>query len=174
MPEKVETTHFPVVDKWGNAVSNTYTINGYFGSGVVAEGRGIVLNDEMDDFDSLFSLPGADEEAANQPPSRNDATERRFERSSAQGHPRLKPSLHGHASCNQQHPGADKHRADHMRDTLATRREALAGNRCHHCGHRAQIHHADDQQNHRQSRAAVAAVKTEVHPVPPRGVDMRR
>lgn len=50
MPEKAETTHFSVVDKWGNAVSNTYTINGYFGSGMIAEGTGIVLNDEMDDF----------------------------------------------------------------------------------------------------------------------------
>ena len=45
MPEKAETTHFSVVDRWGNAVSNTYTLNGWFGSGVVAEGTGILLND---------------------------------------------------------------------------------------------------------------------------------
>ncbi|SEJ47212.1 gamma-glutamyltransferase [Paraburkholderia diazotrophica] len=57
MPEKAETTHFSVVDKWGNAVSNTYTVNGYFGSGVVAEGTGIVLNDEMDDFASKPGVP---------------------------------------------------------------------------------------------------------------------
>jgi gamma-glutamyltranspeptidase / glutathione hydrolase len=69
MPEKAETTHFSVVDKWGNAVSNTYTINGYFGSGVVAEGTGIVLNDEMDDFASkpgvpnMFGVVGSDANA---------------------------------------------------------------------------------------------------------------
>lgn len=57
MPEKAETTHFSIVDKWGNAVSNTYTVNGYFGSGVVAEGTGIVLNDEMDDFSAKPGVP---------------------------------------------------------------------------------------------------------------------
>jgi gamma-glutamyltranspeptidase/glutathione hydrolase len=66
MPEKAETTHFSVVDKWGNAVSNTYTINGYFGSGVVVQGAGIVLNDEMDDFaakpgvPNMFGVVGSD------------------------------------------------------------------------------------------------------------------
>ncbi|PXY91510.1 gamma-glutamyltransferase [Gilliamella apis] len=50
--EKLQTTHFSVVDKWGNAVSNTYTLNGWFGSAVVVEGTGIVLNNEMDDFSS--------------------------------------------------------------------------------------------------------------------------
>ena len=69
MPERAETTHFSVVDKWGNAVSNTYTINGYFGSGVVAEGTGIVLNDEMDDFSAkpgvanMFGVVGSDANA---------------------------------------------------------------------------------------------------------------
>ncbi|HEY1609418.1 MAG TPA: gamma-glutamyltransferase [Paraburkholderia sp.] len=57
MPEKAETTHFSVVDKWGNAVSNTYTLNGYFGSGIVVPGAGIVLNDEMDDFASKPGVP---------------------------------------------------------------------------------------------------------------------
>lgn len=69
MPEKAETTHFSVVDKWGNAVSNTYTINGYFGSGMIAEGTGIVLNDEMDDFSAkpgvanMFGVVGSDANA---------------------------------------------------------------------------------------------------------------
>ncbi|GAC1446146.1 MAG: gamma-glutamyltransferase [Pyrinomonadaceae bacterium] len=48
--ESTETTHFTVVDAEGNAVSNTYTLNNTFGSGVVAKGTGILMNDEMDDF----------------------------------------------------------------------------------------------------------------------------
>ncbi len=45
-----ETTHYSIIDKEGLAVATTYTINGWFGSGVVAEGTGILLNNEMADF----------------------------------------------------------------------------------------------------------------------------
>lgn len=48
--EKPQTTHYSIVDKEGNAVSVTYTINGYFGSTVIAPGTGFFLNNEMDDF----------------------------------------------------------------------------------------------------------------------------
>ena len=48
--EKPETTHISVVDGQGNAVSMTYTLNGAFGSFLVAEGTGVLLNNEMDDF----------------------------------------------------------------------------------------------------------------------------
>jgi gamma-glutamyltranspeptidase/glutathione hydrolase len=48
--ESQETTHFTVVDAQGNAVVNTYTLNGGFGSGVVVRGAGFFLNNEMDDF----------------------------------------------------------------------------------------------------------------------------
>ena len=50
LKESTDTTHFSIIDKWGNAVSNTTTINYSFGSGVVVEGAGFLLNDEMDDF----------------------------------------------------------------------------------------------------------------------------
>jgi gamma-glutamyltranspeptidase/glutathione hydrolase len=52
LKESEETTHFSIMDKWGNAVSNTTTINLGYGSGVVVEGAGFLLNDEMDDFSS--------------------------------------------------------------------------------------------------------------------------
>ena len=48
--EHDETTHFSVVDKYGNAVSNTYTLEGGFGSHVVVPGAGFILNNEMGDF----------------------------------------------------------------------------------------------------------------------------
>ena len=49
---KENTTHFSVIDEYGNAVSNTTTLNTAFGSGVVIEGTGILMNNEMDDFSS--------------------------------------------------------------------------------------------------------------------------
>ena len=48
--ESHDTTHFSIVDRDGNAVANTYTLNTDFGSGVVVEGAGFLLNNEMDDF----------------------------------------------------------------------------------------------------------------------------
>jgi len=55
--EKTDTTHFAVVDSEGNMVSNTYTLNDWFGAGVTAKGTGILLNDEMDDFTSKVGAP---------------------------------------------------------------------------------------------------------------------
>ena len=55
--EKPQTTHFSIVDKWGNAVSNTYTLNGGYGSGIVVEGAGFLLNNEMDDFAAKPGVP---------------------------------------------------------------------------------------------------------------------
>ena len=50
LTEHHNTTHFSIVDRWGNAVSNTYTLNDDFGSGQVVRGAGFLLNNEMDDF----------------------------------------------------------------------------------------------------------------------------
>ena len=55
--ESDQTTHYSVVDKFGNAVSVTYTINGGFGSGVIAGDTGFFLNNEMDDFTSKVGAP---------------------------------------------------------------------------------------------------------------------
>ncbi|MDB5534552.1 MAG: ggt [Hyphomicrobiales bacterium] len=48
--ESDQTTHYSVVDRDGNAVSNTYTLNFSYGLGLVADGTGIMLNNELDDF----------------------------------------------------------------------------------------------------------------------------
>ncbi|WP_415226695.1 gamma-glutamyltransferase [Psychromonas sp.] len=55
--ESNQTTHFSIMDKWGNAVSNTYTLNFSYGSGLVAQGTGILLNNEMDDFSAKPGEP---------------------------------------------------------------------------------------------------------------------
>ncbi len=57
--ESEETTHFSVVDKDGNVVSNTYTLNFSFGIGAVAKGTGIILNNEMGDFSAKPGVPDA-------------------------------------------------------------------------------------------------------------------
>jgi gamma-glutamyltranspeptidase/glutathione hydrolase len=58
-PEGRNTTHFSVVDKFGNAVANTYTLNFSYGLGLVAAGTGILLNNELDDFAVKPDAPNA-------------------------------------------------------------------------------------------------------------------
>ena len=55
--ESIETTHFSVADRNGNVVSSTYTLNSTFGSGVIIEGTGILMNNEMDDFSAAPGIP---------------------------------------------------------------------------------------------------------------------
>jgi gamma-glutamyltranspeptidase / glutathione hydrolase len=67
--ETHQTTHFSIIDADGNAVSNTYTLNWDYGSGVVVKGAGFLLNDEMDDFSAkpgianAFGVVGSDANA---------------------------------------------------------------------------------------------------------------
>ena len=67
--ETEETTHFSIVDKFGNAISLTTTINGSYGSKVVVDGAGFLLNNEMDDFSikpgfpNMFGLTGGEANA---------------------------------------------------------------------------------------------------------------
>lgn len=69
LKEKANTTHFSVMDKEGNAVAVTYSINGAFGSAAVVEGAGFLLNNQMDDFafkpnvPNMFGLSGGDRNA---------------------------------------------------------------------------------------------------------------
>ncbi len=55
--ESPNTTHFSIIDQSGHAVSNTYTINWSYGSGVVVAGAGFLLNNEMDDFSAKPGAP---------------------------------------------------------------------------------------------------------------------
>jgi gamma-glutamyltranspeptidase/glutathione hydrolase len=67
--ESEQTTHFSIIDQWGNAVANTYTLNGSFGSGVMVADAGFLLNNEMDDFSikpghpNIYGLIGSDANA---------------------------------------------------------------------------------------------------------------
>ncbi len=55
--ESTETTHFSTWDQWGNVVSNTYTLNFSYGSGISVDGAGFLLNNEMDDFSAKPGSP---------------------------------------------------------------------------------------------------------------------
>ena len=57
LTEHLETTHFTIVDPAGHAASVTTTLNGSFGTGIVAEGTGVLLNNEMDDFATRPGFP---------------------------------------------------------------------------------------------------------------------
>ena len=57
--ESDQTTHYSVVDKWGNAVATTTTLNFSYGSGLVAAGTGVLMNNEMDDFSAKPGVPNA-------------------------------------------------------------------------------------------------------------------
>lgn len=57
--EGSNTTHYSIVDRWGNAVAVTYTLNNWFGARVTAAGTGVLLNDEMDDFTAKPGAPNS-------------------------------------------------------------------------------------------------------------------
>ncbi|MBV1901932.1 MAG: gamma-glutamyltransferase [Kordiimonadaceae bacterium] len=57
--ESHDTTHYSVMDKWGNMVANTYTLNFTFGNGKSVAGAGFLLNNEMDDFSAKPGVPNA-------------------------------------------------------------------------------------------------------------------
>jgi len=59
LSESDDTTHFSVIDKDGNVVANTYTLNFSFGSGIAVAGAGFLLNNEMDDFSAKAGVPNA-------------------------------------------------------------------------------------------------------------------
>ncbi len=55
--EGSNTTHYSIVDQWGNAVSVTYTLNDWFGAKITVPGTGVLMNDEMDDFTAKVGVP---------------------------------------------------------------------------------------------------------------------
>jgi gamma-glutamyltranspeptidase len=65
------TTHFSVIDKDGNAVSNTYTLNFSYGLGLVAGGAGVMLNNELDDFTASRARPTPSAARSRRSPSRS-------------------------------------------------------------------------------------------------------
>ena len=59
LAESIDTTHFSIIDRHGNAVSNTFTLNFSYGSGISVPGAGFLLNNEMDDFSAKPGVPNA-------------------------------------------------------------------------------------------------------------------
>lgn len=57
--EGKNTTHFSIIDRFGNAVANTYTLNLSYGVGLIAEGTGVLLNNELDDFAAAPGVPNS-------------------------------------------------------------------------------------------------------------------
>ncbi len=57
LTEGSNTTHYSIIDRWGNAVSVTYTLNDWFGAKVTAAKTGVLLNNEMDDFTAKIGVP---------------------------------------------------------------------------------------------------------------------
>lgn len=55
--EGINTTHYSIADRWGNAVAVTYTLNDWFGTKITAAGTGVLLNNEMDDFTAKVGVP---------------------------------------------------------------------------------------------------------------------
>ena len=120
--EGKNTTHFSIIDHDGNAVSNTYTLNFSYGLGLVADGTGVLLNNELDDFtvkaghrQRLRAGRLQRQSArAEQAPAVVDDADHRFERRQAvPGHrlARRQPHHHGGAASHQQRdrlPYADR------------------------------------------------------------------
>ena len=57
--EGSNTTHYSIIDRWGNAVAVTYTLNNWFGAKLTAAGTGVLLNNEMDDFTAKAGVPNS-------------------------------------------------------------------------------------------------------------------
>ena len=129
--ESEQTTHFSVVDADGNAVANTYTLNLSFGVGLVADGTGVLLNDELDDFaakpgaPNAFGLTGgkANAPGPRKPPAVVDDADDDVQGRQARAGHRLARRLDDHHHRAAAHPGRGRlppeHRHGHRGATRA-------------------------------------------------------
>ena len=117
-PEGDNTTHFSVIDRFGNAVSNTTTLNFSYGLGMVAEGTGVLLNNELDDFaakpgaPNFYGLVGGEANApgpGKRPLSSMTPDHRAQERQAVPGHRLAGRQPHHH------HGAAGHHQRDRSR-----------------------------------------------------------